>query len=381
LAQNTTGERRGLKMEESVCHTEEDPAVSTDMPQEPCVEDGVNAEESFVNEDVEDYIHDDRKWTVFEDAEDEIKYLRRRGDVLSKSLLACRSELSRLYEAGIALQTKFEANLKDVREAKGEIAYWRALAEAAQKELSNAKEASITAETNAALAEARFLKEAAMRRATSCHEMASRKSDEPARVKEASRKSDEAARVKEARPLSDRTNTSPNPVPQVETVSGSNTTQTIPIAPVRQVALAEAQPVQKSVDNPVTRQRQVPMGQKAQKTSNTPQVQYNDKVGTNDKVRRAAATTTAPAQKERDRTSTTPAAQTPRSIGLGLGKPVRNEPRAQQSCYSPSRSAREPKPRPSAAFASSPARLAQSPMKAGHRQSPKVDIKEECLTQ
>eukprot|EP00971_Amphidinium_carterae_P303219 6024985-Amphidinium_carterae.1 len=45
----------------------------------------------------------------------------------------------------------------------------------------------------------------------------------------------------------------------------------------KELGYCKVQSVEKIVDVPVTRQRQVPIVQKVQKTVNVPQVQYNDK--------------------------------------------------------------------------------------------------------
>eukprot|EP00927_Polykrikos_kofoidii_P001288 TRINITY_DN10465_c0_g1_i1.p1 TRINITY_DN10465_c0_g1~~TRINITY_DN10465_c0_g1_i1.p1 ORF type:complete len:675 (-),score=151.69 TRINITY_DN10465_c0_g1_i1:84-1967(-) len=85
--------------------------------------------------ELEDYLEDCCKWTIFEDTEDEIRYLRRRSDVLSRAFQAARVEISRLQEAGLSIQEAFEELQQEFRQAVGDAAYWQALAEARAEEL------------------------------------------------------------------------------------------------------------------------------------------------------------------------------------------------------------------------------------------------------
>lgn len=84
---------------------------------------------------LEEMLSDKHRWTIFEDAEDEIQYLRRRGDLLAHSVLAARAEIEHLHEAGLRLQDAHEALQAEVREMAGDSAYWQALAEARAEEL------------------------------------------------------------------------------------------------------------------------------------------------------------------------------------------------------------------------------------------------------
>lgn len=88
---------------------------------------------------LEEMLSDKHRWTIFEDAEDEITYLRRRGDVLAHSVLTARAEIEHLHEAGLRLQDAHEALQAEVREMAGDSAYWQALAEARAEELKELK--------------------------------------------------------------------------------------------------------------------------------------------------------------------------------------------------------------------------------------------------
>jgi len=79
------------------------------------------------------------RWTIFEDVEDEVAYLRRRGDVLAQGLHASRAEVEGLHEAGLRLQDAHEALQLEVREVAGDAAYWKALAEARAEDLATTK--------------------------------------------------------------------------------------------------------------------------------------------------------------------------------------------------------------------------------------------------
>eukprot|EP00931_Biecheleriopsis_adriatica_P073256 TRINITY_DN47587_c0_g1_i1.p1 TRINITY_DN47587_c0_g1~~TRINITY_DN47587_c0_g1_i1.p1 ORF type:complete len:532 (-),score=103.41 TRINITY_DN47587_c0_g1_i1:178-1773(-) len=93
----------------------------------------------FTDDDLEEMLCDSNRWTIFEDVEDEVSYLRRRGDILAQGLLAARAEMDRLHEAGLRLQDAHEALQVEVREVAGDAAYWRALAEARAEELAVAQ--------------------------------------------------------------------------------------------------------------------------------------------------------------------------------------------------------------------------------------------------
>jgi len=73
------------------------------------------------------------KWTIFEDPEDELRYYRKRARVLPsfvRAVLLLRSEGEHLQKAGLSLQEAFERSQDELREAVGDVAYWRELAEA-----------------------------------------------------------------------------------------------------------------------------------------------------------------------------------------------------------------------------------------------------------
>eukprot|EP00929_Paragymnodinium_shiwhaense_P102435 TRINITY_DN6561_c0_g1_i1.p1 TRINITY_DN6561_c0_g1~~TRINITY_DN6561_c0_g1_i1.p1 ORF type:complete len:639 (+),score=151.33 TRINITY_DN6561_c0_g1_i1:110-2026(+) len=89
--------------------------------------------------ELEDYLDDRFKWTIFEDAEDEISYLRRRGDVLLRGVLKERQEVAKLHEAGVCIQEAYEGLQQEYRQAVGDAAYWQAMAEARQEEIEALK--------------------------------------------------------------------------------------------------------------------------------------------------------------------------------------------------------------------------------------------------
>jgi len=386
---------------------------------------GQDGDETVMEDDVEQFLQDERRWTVFEDEADEIKYLRRRGDVLAKGLLAARSELARLYEAGMTLQRKFEENLKDVREAKGEIAYWKALAQAAQEEHAVAKTAIAAAETNAALAEARLLKEAAMRRASS---------DKESREQSASKSSAEPPASSEYTPESTASSTVAKPhdgasLQQASWESSAmqkqHSTRSTSTCAEEEEAACEVQrslslsaispgkkKQQQQQQQPVViaspsklrshrssprlsaavmdeaMERSIRPSQGGSCTPAAPQAKLllagkqsasPVKQCSKDGEDKPLGARTAPAAAESRRTSSA------QGRSLGLGKPLRRElhgkPRVVASSV-PKSPGRPATARANSASynASSPNRMAQSPSKLSHR-SPKVDIKEECLTQ
>mmetsp|Transcript_33552 Transcript_33552/g.106435 ORF Transcript_33552/g.106435 Transcript_33552/m.106435 type:complete len:502 (-) Transcript_33552:196-1701(-) len=96
----------------------------------------------YSEEELQELLADRCRWTIFEDAEDEIRYLRRRSDVLASGLRASRAETARLQEAGVALQEAYEALQQEYREAVGDNAYWQTLAEARAEELAAAQAAA-----------------------------------------------------------------------------------------------------------------------------------------------------------------------------------------------------------------------------------------------
>lgn len=103
--------------------------------------------------ELEAYLDDRCKWTIFEDAEDEVRYLRRRCDVLSRGVLAARAEARELHRAGYSLQEAYDVLRLELQEAIGDVAYWQELAEARAEELTAAR-ASAQAKSSAPPAEA-----------------------------------------------------------------------------------------------------------------------------------------------------------------------------------------------------------------------------------
>lgn len=77
-------------------------------------------------------VEDQCRWTIFEDLEDELKYHRRRSRALCcfvRAYGSLREERERLQTAGLGLQDMYEQMEEELREAVGDAAYWRALAE------------------------------------------------------------------------------------------------------------------------------------------------------------------------------------------------------------------------------------------------------------
>lgn len=85
--------------------------------------------------ELEAYLEDRCKLTIFEDAEDEVRYLRRRCDVLFRGILTARSQIQDLHRAGFALQEAYDALGVELQEAIGDVAYWQELAAARADEL------------------------------------------------------------------------------------------------------------------------------------------------------------------------------------------------------------------------------------------------------
>jgi len=110
----------------------------------PGIGDGGNAGDtvSYTAQELEEFLSGICRWTIFEDTEDEIRHLERRGDVLSAALLATRAEVSRLHDAGVSLQEAYEALQQQFRQVVGDTAYWKALAEARSEELASAQRAT-----------------------------------------------------------------------------------------------------------------------------------------------------------------------------------------------------------------------------------------------
>lgn len=78
-------------------------------------------------------VKDECKWTIFEDMEDELQYHRRRSRALGvfvRAYAALHTEYDRLQEGGLGLQEAYEDLQTELKEAVGDVAYWRELAEA-----------------------------------------------------------------------------------------------------------------------------------------------------------------------------------------------------------------------------------------------------------
>jgi len=76
---------------------------------------------------------DQCRWTIFEDLEDELVYHRRRSRALCCFVRAygeLREEYDQLQEGGLQLQDAYEQLQEELREAIGDSAYWKELAEA-----------------------------------------------------------------------------------------------------------------------------------------------------------------------------------------------------------------------------------------------------------
>lgn len=135
-----------------------EPSATTETLGEPSKtenqDDGAAADLEFTEEELEELLFENERWTIFEDIEDEVRYLRRRGEVLARAVHNARAEIDHLHEAGMQLQEAHEALQDEVREVAGDAAYWRALAEARTEELAAAQAtlASLGACTGAATA-------------------------------------------------------------------------------------------------------------------------------------------------------------------------------------------------------------------------------------
>mmetsp|Transcript_724 Transcript_724/g.1944 ORF Transcript_724/g.1944 Transcript_724/m.1944 type:complete len:301 (+) Transcript_724:57-959(+) len=80
--------------------------------------------------ELDEYLEDASCWKCFEDMEDEVHYLRHRGDSLARGLIAAREEIARLHEAGHRLQKAYESLHQQFREVSADTVYWQSLAEA-----------------------------------------------------------------------------------------------------------------------------------------------------------------------------------------------------------------------------------------------------------
>eukprot|EP00933_Yihiella_yeosuensis_P018609 TRINITY_DN15210_c1_g1_i1.p1 TRINITY_DN15210_c1_g1~~TRINITY_DN15210_c1_g1_i1.p1 ORF type:complete len:513 (-),score=128.83 TRINITY_DN15210_c1_g1_i1:44-1582(-) len=116
------------------------PKDSSFKSKERCSDVSAKKASDYSEEELQELLDDRERWTIFEDAEDEVYYLRRRGDVLAHALIEARAEISHLHKAGVRLQDAFESLQLEFREVAGEIVYWKALAEAREEELKSWKE-------------------------------------------------------------------------------------------------------------------------------------------------------------------------------------------------------------------------------------------------
>ncbi|CAJ1429620.1 unnamed protein product [Effrenium voratum] len=82
--------------------------------------------------ELDEYLEDTSCWKSFDDVEDEVHYLRHRGDVLAGGLKAARQELLRLHDAGHRLQQAYEDLHRQFREVAADAVYWQSLAEASR---------------------------------------------------------------------------------------------------------------------------------------------------------------------------------------------------------------------------------------------------------
>lgn len=80
--------------------------------------------------DLEEYLEGASCFKSFEDVEDEVHYLRHRGDALARGLVAAREEIALLHEAGHRLQKAYESLHQQFREVSADAVYWQSLAEA-----------------------------------------------------------------------------------------------------------------------------------------------------------------------------------------------------------------------------------------------------------
>lgn len=91
-------------------------------------------------------VEDQCKWTIFEDPADELRYHRRRSRALGhfvKAFSTLREECDHLHEAGAGLQDAYERLQEENKEAIGDAAYWRELAEARAEEQAGITRPSI----------------------------------------------------------------------------------------------------------------------------------------------------------------------------------------------------------------------------------------------
>merc|ERR1719456_1475069 len=132
--------------------------------EQPIVEQEEMAEEELEVDPEDDHVQAERllnerwvaedqcRWTIFEDLEDELRYHRRRSRALCcfvRAYAALREDYDRLQEGGLGLQDAYEQLQDELREAVGDAAYWRELAEARAEVYSHAAAAEPDTEVNA----------------------------------------------------------------------------------------------------------------------------------------------------------------------------------------------------------------------------------------
>jgi len=86
-------------------------------------------------------VEDQCRWTIFEDLEDELKHHQQRSRALScfvRAYATLLEEYDHLQEGGLGLQEAYEQMQDELREAIGDAAYWRELAEARGEEATAA---------------------------------------------------------------------------------------------------------------------------------------------------------------------------------------------------------------------------------------------------
>lgn len=110
---------------------------------------------TYDQDELEEMLYDQVPFggVIFEDPEDEMRHLRRRGDVLAQGLLSAKEDIADMQAAGVALQEAYEALQDQYRNSVGDVAYFRALAEARAEEVAHAalKAAPATADRDECL--------------------------------------------------------------------------------------------------------------------------------------------------------------------------------------------------------------------------------------
>lgn len=130
LVSMTCEEDESSKAKENFC-------VNIDVTVKAAASPARSDSETFSEKEVEEFLASGPSSSnMFLDSALETNYLRRRGDALLQGLLEARTEIEGLHEAGLRLQQAHEALQLQVREMTGDIAYWKALAEARGEELA-----------------------------------------------------------------------------------------------------------------------------------------------------------------------------------------------------------------------------------------------------